>query len=501
MLVAGAALITHGIRPYLGESIAPIFFGAVMLAAWYGGLGPGLLATVCAGVLSAIFFPNPALVGWDDLLRLAVFLMIALLISSLTSLRKRAEEDLRQSHEQLEQRVAQRTAELLASTNQLRASNQKLIDSEERFRLLVEGVDDYAIVMLDRAGKVVSWNSGAERILGYRQDEILGHAYTVFFLGGEMAVDGPWHVQIAAEFGRHEDEGWRQRRDGTRFWANVITTALRADNGEPRGFAQVTRDITELRALERQVLEISEAEQRRLGHDLHDGLGQELTGIAYLSQNLANQLALEQSPQQPRAQRLATLIGRLIEQTRELARGFAPVEMEPQGLEMALATLAHRVSGSSDMRCHVQLNGTLVHDHAVALHLYRIAQEAVNNALRHSRGQNIWITLSQNGQRTILGVRDDGVGVDPDKMVSGGIGINVMRYRARTMGGSLLVQRASPSGTEIFCSCTLTPGSPQEQVAEIHGVDGLAQRYNTRAVARLISSASRSFGKTQHKEI
>src|SRR5260370_862924 len=173
-----------------------------MASAWPGGCGPGLLATALAGWASAYYFPNnppgSSIFSWDDAIRLAVFLMVSLLISSLTSLRKRAQVALQRSLEGLEQRVQQRTAEL-------RASN-----------------------------------------------------------------------------------------------------ALR-DSGNLRGFAQVTRDITELRNLEREVLQISESQQRRIGHDLHDGLGQELTGVALLAQDLATRLVIRSAPEASEAQRIVTL--------------------------------------------------------------------------------------------------------------------------------------------------------------------------------------------------
>ncbi|MDQ3743768.1 MAG: EAL domain-containing protein [Acidobacteriota bacterium] len=153
-----------------------------------------------------------------------------------------------------------RLAERARSENVLR-------ESEERFRLLVEGVNDYAIIMLDPSGRVASWNAGAERIKGYSAEEIVGEHYSRFFPEEDVRKGEPEReLQLAAAEGRHEAEGWRVRKDGTRFWANVVMTALRDEAGGLRGFAKVTRDVTERKLIE-----------ERLLHDaLHDGL----TGLA-----------------------------------------------------------------------------------------------------------------------------------------------------------------------------------------------------------------------------
>jgi PAS domain S-box-containing protein len=120
-----------------------------------------------------------------------------------------------------------------------------LRQSEERLNLLVQGVEDYAILMLDPGGLITTWNHGAERIKGYRPEEIIGEHFSKFYTAEAIAEDKPSHeLKIAAEVGRFEEEGWRVRKDGSRFWANVVITALRDNKGQLRGFAKVTRDIT-----------------------------------------------------------------------------------------------------------------------------------------------------------------------------------------------------------------------------------------------------------------
>lgn len=465
LFVAAAAGIARLINPRIGESTAALFFAAVILSAWTGGLGPGLLATAIAGyVASAYYRLNPVGslgIGWDDGLQVGVFVAVALLISSLTSMRQRAEVALQKSYAELEARIQTRTGELR--------------ESEERFRLLVDGVADYAIVMLDSNGKIVSWNPGANRIFGFSNDQAVGQNASAFYPPEETARGKPAADLLeAAQLGRREDEGWRVRGDASQFWANVITTALRSEQGQLRGFAQITRDVSELRSLEKEVLEISEREQMRIGHDLHDGVGQELTGVALLTQNLRQKLAQQGLPEEAQAARIASLINRTLEQVRKLARGFSPMELGPQGLETAVRDLAAKVQTSMQCACLVSCRGTLnLCDDAAALHLFRIAQEAVNNAVRHSRAKQIRIGLDTIDGLTTLMVRDDGSGMPAASSRKNGLGISVMQYRARMIGGTLEIQSSS-GGTSIICRCpgpqnNESPAARRQKAASILG--------------------------------
>src|SRR5215510_2963225 len=148
--------------------------------------------------------------------------------------------------------------------------NGALAGTERRFRLLVDSIRDYAIFMLDTDGRVVTWNAGAERIKGYRADEIVGQHFSRFYPPDALASGLPEHeLKIAAEVGRYEDEWWRIRKDGTRFWANVIITALRDDAGELVGFGKVTRDLTQ-RRIHEEALRLSEEKFRLLVEGVAD---------------------------------------------------------------------------------------------------------------------------------------------------------------------------------------------------------------------------------------
>jgi PAS domain S-box-containing protein len=159
--------------------------------------------------------------------------------------RKRAEVAIRQLNKNLEDRVRERTSQLENSIAELETSQQEMRESEERFRLLVENVSDYAIFMLDPEGRIVSWNEGAERIQGYKAAEVDGEHFSVFYTGEDVERGLPEEeLRVAAAESRVQEEGWRVRRDGTPFQAEVVITALRDEADDLRGFSQVTRDIT-----------------------------------------------------------------------------------------------------------------------------------------------------------------------------------------------------------------------------------------------------------------
>jgi signal transduction histidine kinase len=327
-LVAIATVTTRMTQPILGE-VSPFFFVAVVLSTWYGGLGAGLVATALAGWASAYFFYDfPAgsgVFGWDDALRVGIFLLVALLISWLIHLRQRAEDALKRANDDLEDRVRARTRELELS-------------------------------------------------------------------------------------------------------------------------------IAELKRLENEVLEISEKEQRRIGHDLHDGLGQELTGVAFLCENLGRRLNQYATSEAADVERISRLVEQALEHTRELARGLSPVEMGSDSLLAALRRLVEQTQAMCRVPCELHLNDSVrVNDHSAAVNLYRIAQEALTNAVRHSGASRIWVRLEQSIRDLVLTVEDNGIGMSTDGVNGKGMGIHLMQYRARTIGAMLSIEHRSDGGTSIRC--------------------------------------------------
>jgi PAS domain S-box-containing protein len=226
------------------ESPFLLLAGAVVVAAWFGGLGPGLLATALGMLVADYFFlpPHGSFTGLDvAFLPLVLFGIQGVVISSLT-------EALR---------VARRRAE--QSAVEAQTHQESLRWSEERFRLLVEGVEDYAIFMLDPEGRVISWNAGAERITGYREEEMIGESFSVFYAENDLERGHPEEeLRVAASEGRYQEDGSRVRKDGSKFWASVLITALKDRDGKLRGYSKVMRDITERKEAEQRLLESEE---------------------------------------------------------------------------------------------------------------------------------------------------------------------------------------------------------------------------------------------------
>jgi signal transduction histidine kinase len=218
------------------------------------------------------------------------------------------------------------------------------------------------------------------------------------------------------------------------------------------------------RKLEQKILEISEGERRRIGHDLHDGLGQHLTGIALLAKALKQRLAGMKLNEAEQAAKIAELVNESIGWTRDLARGLSPVTLDSEGLPPALEELAVNASNLLHIKCTCHYDGAdFAIDGEHALHLYRIAQEAINNSVKHGKAKGVQVGLASRGGRITMTVRDDGSGLSAKTLVDPGIGLQIMEYRARMIGATLSVARAAPSGGTVV-TCTL-PAAPAAAVA------------------------------------
>ena len=235
--VSIAAAIHLALEPIFRE-VTPliILMFAVILTSWYGGLGPGLLATVLSLLIGDFLFLEPkySILRYSeptDLIRISFFGFMGSVVSLVIS--------------------------------KLRTSIKAQQEIAEAFRLLVEGVEDYAIFVIDLQGRVISWNSGAERIVGYRAEEIVSQDFSMFFPHKDIDEGKQWRgLEIAAEVGRFVEEGWRVRKDGSQFLANVLTTALRDNEGHMRGFVKLMRDVTERRQAEEELRKSKQFVQR-----------------------------------------------------------------------------------------------------------------------------------------------------------------------------------------------------------------------------------------------
>jgi two-component system, chemotaxis family, CheB/CheR fusion protein len=366
-----------------------------------------------------------------------------------------------------------------------------LQQSEERFRLLVEGAKDYAMFLLDLDNRITFWSKGAQRVFGWTEAEAVGQTGALIFVPEDIkkgAVEE--EIGTAMNEGRAPDRRWHLRNDGSRIWVDGVMTRIDDPDGAPRGLAKIARNATDLREaedelrhaknemeqrvigrtqdllatnaelertmaqrqqLERELLEISEREKRRIGEDLHDMVCQELTATALYLKSSAKQLAKESPPASATLDEAAGTVNRNVVLARELARGLQAVELTASGLKNALRDLAAQASENAGIKCHFKAaRGVRVPDDAVALHLYRIAQEAVTNAMKHSGARNMLISLDRSATHTCVSVADDGKGFIVKKRGKG-LGLHMMRYRANALGGELKIERRRTRGMEITC--------------------------------------------------
>jgi signal transduction histidine kinase len=209
--------------------------------------------------------------------------------------------------------------------------------------------------------------------------------------------------------------------------------------------------------LEQQILEIGDDERRRIGHDLHDGLGQHLTGISLLSETMAQQIEAGTKPDHANVETITRLVSEAVRITRDLAKSLSPVTLERDGFVAAIEELAGTASTLFNIRCQWECDDDDVPiERTRALHLFRIVQEAVSNSVRHGKARNIRITLQRDGSNLMVKVADDGSGLSQKTSVSPGLGLRIMQYRARMLGASLSAERASAAGgTVVACSCPI----------------------------------------------
>jgi PAS domain S-box-containing protein len=248
---------------------------------------------------------------------------------------------------------------------------------------------------------------------------------------------------------RQSEEALIQANNALEKRVRQRTAELHAANRE------LSAEIVERTRLEREIISISEREQRRIGQDLHDGLCQELAAIAFMTRAVANRMRGTDADVGGRVHHLAGLLNDSISRCRDIARGLHPVEMDADGLMVALRDLAARTDQA--IACSFQYGQPiLMPESDMALNLYRIAQEAVTNALKYSGAGRITISLNRDGAALRLSISDDGRGIPsprnrPRRKQHGGMGLHIMRYRARTMGATLRIQARKPHGTEVLC--------------------------------------------------
>ena len=363
-----------------------------------------------------------------------------------------------------------------------------LRESEERFRLMASGVKDYANLMLDREGLVVSWNEGAERIKGYRAEEIIGQHFSRFYTAEDIADGVPgFELGQAKKNGRCEAEGWRVRKDGSRFLANVVITALRDERGRLRGFGKITRDVSERLKSEENLTKTMEELKRS---------NDELEQFAYVaSHDLQEPLRMVASYTQLLAQRYK---GRLDSDADEFIAFAVDGCNRMQGLIQDLLSYSRAGANREELReisCENALQQALgnlrtaieesaakvTHDSLPALttaetQLVQVFQNLVGNAIKYRSAEppRVHVSATDGGNEWVFAVRDNGLGIEPQyferifvlfqrlhgqKEFEGtGIGLAMCKKIVDRLGGRIWVESQSKQGSTFFFALPVGDG-------------------------------------------
>jgi PAS domain S-box-containing protein len=375
-----------------------------------------------------------------------------------------------------------------------RQTEMELYESRAELAAITASAVD-AIISINRDQRIVQFNAAAEMMFGRRRDKAIGQPVSRLF--PEQHRENycallQYYSQPGATAGGCSvlNEIWGLRTNGKVFpieasisqtevgGQNRLTVAMRDITERKNAEREIRRlndeleqrvrertaqlelanqelhgEVAERRRLQQQLLEIAEREQRRIGQDLHDGIGQQLTGLMLLNDTLLGRLAEKAPSEVGDGRRLAELLGEVRAQVRQLSRGLQPVWQVPDGLMTALSQLAEGTSTLHAVECRFCCkNSVMVEDNLVATHLFRIAQEAVHNAIRHGCAKRITINLTANEGAILVIVEDNGRGLAPGNLEhSDGLGLQIMKSRCEAIGGQLTVGSANPRGTRIEC--------------------------------------------------
>jgi len=352
-----------------------------------------------------------------------------------------------------------------------KAAEQQMRASQERFRMMVENVRDYAIYLLDMNGYVTSWNLGAERIEGFLADEIIGKHYSRFFLPDHATRGDPgMQLQFASIQGRYESEGWRVRKNGSQFWAHVIVTPLRDETGKLRGFSEIVHDITDrkraeedlhsyaerLKTTSRRLVEVQESERRLLAMELHDRVGQNLTALGINLSIVAGGLPTGSKPElASRLEDCRALVEGTVDAMRDVMAELRPHALDDYGLPAALRSLATGFSRRTGIQVAFEKEGRGAElPKPVDLAMFRIAQEALNNVAKHANAKRVEIAIRRKNGHAVLSVSDNGVGFDPQRIegprAEAGWGLLIMRERAEAVGAQFTLKAGPDSGVQVL---------------------------------------------------
>lgn len=320
---------------------------------------------------------------------------------------------------------------------------------------IVDAIPDL-IYAVDRDSRITVANQAVLGILRRKTQAVIGHAVNEFadLLGRLVDDDADQKLMNSRLAITDREFQWRDADGAQRY--RIYSKLPLADpvTNSVSGLVVVSRDITDSRLLERAVLEIMEREQRRVGSDLHDGLGQELTGLGLMIKGLETELEREDSRHLPQVRKIGEVLRDAFASAHSLAKALAPTHLERGEIFVAIEQLARHCTSLFGVPCeaHGEANLGVALQDSAASHLYRIAQEATVNAAKHANASRIVIRLARLGAELRLSIVDDGIGFDPQRQDSKlGMGLRTMAYRARMLGGSLSTTRGPNGGTRVEC--------------------------------------------------